>query len=222
MCQLILKEGKPIMKRALLILLALGLAASANATTVVTYGWEDGGTVLAVYPDPALPSIIATNVASWDGAPVHGGNFSLKLEDNAPDGTPQAFLVYLWFLQDGDDVTVGFWRYDTTPDGSPSVRIWGHWNDTVPDDPDGYNGSAGGNDDYGTGEGWDYTENSWTVADGHTGLVVEARTYSEAGDIVWLDDLNVEVPDHVFVQIPGCSPVATEDQTWSQVKTLYR
>ena len=43
----------------------------------------------------------------------------------------------------GDVVSAGFWRYDDTPDGAPSVRIWGHWNDSLPADPDGYDGSAG-------------------------------------------------------------------------------
>jgi len=209
------------MKKLLLIVFSLCLATGAAATTV-DYGWEDAGTVLGIYPDPTLPSIIATNVASWDGDPVHGGNFSLKLEDNAPSGTPQAYLVYLWFLQDGDMVTVGFWRHDTTPGASPSVRIWAHWNDELPANPDGYNGSAGGNEDYGPSEGWDYTEYTWTVAESHTGLVIEARTYSNPGDIVWLDDLHIEAPEHVYIQIPGCSPVADEKGTWGGVKALYR
>ena len=208
------------MKKALMILLVVGLAAGANATTMIDYGWEDGGTVLGTYPD--IDSIIASNVPEWEGYPVYSGNFSLELVDNAESGTPQAYLAYLWFLQDGDQVTVSFYRYDMTPDGAPSVRIWAHWNDELPDNPDGYNGSAGGNDDYGPGTGWDMTGWTWTVEEGHTGMVIEARTYSEAGDTVYLDDMHIEVPDHVYVQIPGCSPVATEAQTWSDVKNLYR
>jgi len=207
------------MKKLLFVALSLCFASTATAT-VVDYGWEDGGTVLSIYPD--LGSIIATNVPAWEGNPVHGGNFSLKLEDNAESGTPQAYLVYLWFLEDGDEITVGFWRYDDTPDAAPSVRIWAHWNDELPDNPDGYNGSASGNGDYGLGEGWDYTDYTWTVVDGHTGLVIEARTYSNPGDTVWLDDLHIEAPDHVYIQIPGCSPTPTENGTWGGVKTMYR
>ena len=84
--------------------------------------------------------------------------------------------------------------YDDTPDAAPSCRLWGHWNDELPGNIDGYSGSASGESDYGPGEGWDYTSFIYTVADGHTGLVIEARTYSSPGDIVWLDDLHVEIP----------------------------
>ncbi len=206
----------------LILVLAFGLTAAANATTYIDYGWEDNGTLVGMYPDPLLPSVIATNVPSWTGNPVHGGNFSLKLEDNAESGTPQAFLCYLWNLQDGDEITVGFWRFDDTPDAAPSCRLWGHWNDELPENIDGYSGSASGESDYGPGEGWDYTSFIYEVVDGHTGLIIEARTYSAAGDVVWLDDLHVEFPDHVMIQIPGCSPVATESETFGGVKALFR
>ena len=207
------------MKKLLTLLLVICIGGAALAEEV-NYGWEDGGTILNAYPNP--DSVIATNINAWTpGENVYDGNFALKLEDNAESGTPQAFLVYLWGLQDNDEITVGFWRYDDTPDGSPSVRIWGHWNDELPENPDGYSGSAGGNEDYGMGEGWDYTEWTWTVA-GNTGLVIEARTYSSAGDTVWLDNLYVSAPDHVLIQIPGCSPVGTEMSTLSDVKTLFR
>ena len=206
----------------LLIALALcGLVSAAAATTVIDYGWEDGGDVLGIYPDPDLPSIIATNVAGWDGEPVHAGNFSLKLEDNAPSSTPQAFVALLWNLRDGDEITVGFWRYDVTPAAAPSCRLWGHWNDLLPGDVYGYSGSASGELEYGPGEGWDYTSYTYVVS-GNTGLVIEARTYSSAGDIVWIDDLHIEMPDHVYAQIPGCSPVGVEGESWGGVKALFR
>lgn len=209
------------MTKWLTILLALTLACAATAEEV-NYGWEDGGTVLGIYPDPDLPSIFATNVADWMGGQVHSGNFALKLEDNAESGTPQAYVAYIWGLMDGDQVTVGFWRYDDTPDGAPSCRIWGHWNDELPDNPDGYSGSAGGNDDYGPGTGWDYTEWTWDVVDGHTGLVIEVRTYSSPGDIVYIDDMSIMTSSEMhFIQIPGCSPVGTEARTLSNVRTLF-
>ena len=48
-------------------------------------------------------------------------------------------------LKNGDTVSAGFARYDETPGASPSCRIWGHWNDELPGNPEGYSGSAGGN-----------------------------------------------------------------------------
>jgi len=162
-------------------------AGVVSAQQTETCGWEDAGTtIIGNYGD-----IIATNVGAPD--PVHTGSRSLKLEDNAASGTPQAFVAWITGLSDGDVVDATFWRYDTTPGTSPSCRIWAHWNDD-PADINGYAGSADGESDYGPGTGWDQTGYSWTVADGHTGLVIEVRTYSSAGDIVWIDDLEVTIP----------------------------
>ena len=204
-------------KLALVMAMAVIFTASAQAVTIIDYGWEDAGDILGMYP---AESLVATNVASWDSDPVHSGNFSLKLE-RVGTSTPQGFLAFLWNLQDGDEITVGFWRYDVTPADAPSGRLWGHWNDELPGNPAGYSGSAGGNSEYGPGEGWDYTSWVYTVA-GNTGLVIEARVYSSPGDIIYVDDLHIEVPDHVFVQIPGCSPVGVEEDTWGGVKALFR
>ncbi|KPK50927.1 MAG: hypothetical protein AMS22_11590 [Thiotrichales bacterium SG8_50] len=212
------------MRKLLTLLLTLGLVISftqmapSNPIPVPMYDWEDGGTVLALYGS-GDPPIIATNVGAPD--PVFAGLSSLRLEDNSPSGTPQAYIAFLWNLQDGDFISAGFWRYDMTPDAAPSCRIWAHWNDELPGNPDGYNGSAGGNSDYGLGEGWDYTWWDWEVVDGHTGLVIEARTYSELGDTVWIDDLDILAPDHVYIQFPGNGPIATETKTWGNIKTLY-
>lgn len=200
-----------------LLILVLAMATAAGAQMVVDYGWEDAGTVLGMYPADSLE---ATNVAGYDGNPVHAGNFSLKLE-RLGTSTPQGFVAFLWNLRDGDVVKAGFWRYDVTPDAAPSGRIWGHWNDELPGNPDGYSGSASGNGDYGLGEGWDYTEYDFVVA-GNTGLVIEARVYSNPGDIMYIDDLHLEFPDHVYAMIPGCSPVSVEEETWGGVKALFR
>jgi len=153
------------MSRLLLTTLALVVLCSAASAQTVTYGWEDGQTVLSLYGD-GTPPIIVTNVGAPD--PVHGGSRSLLLEDNSPSGTPQAYVAFIVGLQDGDEVTASFWRYDTTPSGSPSCRIWGHWNNTFCD-IDGYDGSASGNDDYGPGTGWDETSWTYTVGAGQAG-----------------------------------------------------
>jgi len=185
--------------RSLVSLLAVvSLCCFVTSANADTYGWEDGvGTVLGLY-GTGDPPIIATNVGAPD--PIHTGERSLKLEDNSPSGTPQAYVAWITGLTDGDMVTGSFWRYDTTPGVSPSVRIWAHWNDD-PFDVNGYNGSAGGNDDYGPSEGWDQTSWDWTVADGHTGLIIEARTYSSPGDTVWIDDLEVIAPEGATITL---------------------
>lgn len=197
---------------------ALATPADANPLPVPQYGWEDGGTVLGLYGS-GDPPIIATNVGAPD--PVFMEMHSLRLVDNEPSGTPQAYVAFIWNLVDGDVVTAGFWRYDVTPGAAPSCRIWAHWNDELPDNPDGYSGTAGGNNDYGPGTGWDYVSWDWTVTGGHTGLVIEVRTYTNPGDTVWIDDVEVLAPEHAWIKFPGPGPVANESSTWGGVKALF-
>ena len=68
-----------------------------------------------------------------------------------------------------------------------------------------YAGSAGGNSDYGPGTGWDQTGCTWTfddgLADDRDGLLIVARTYSNPGDTVWVDELYVCAPEHALIQI---------------------
>lgn len=212
-----------INKRMALLLLAfvaaLAVSAVANPIPVITCGWEDpSATVLGLYPADGS-GMMVTNVTAPD--PVFDGDRALRVEDTLPSGTPQAYIAFVYGLEDGDQVTAGFWRYDDTPDGSPSCRIWGHWNDELPDNPDGYSGSASGNGDYGTGTGWEYTEYTWTVADGHTGLVIELRTYSNPGDTVWIDNLEIIPPEDCVVQTPCELVVGVESKTLSDVKALF-
>ena len=177
----------------------LALLSTVANGGIVNYGWEDGGTTIGMFGSGS-PPIVATNVAAPD--PVYSGLRSLRLEDNSPSGTPQAYIAWVKGLQDGDSITATVWRYDDTPDSTaPSFRIWGHWNDD-PDDLNGFNGSALGNEDYGPGTGWDQTAHTWVVADGHTGLVIEIRTYSNPGDTVWVDDLAITAPDHATIMVP--------------------
>jgi len=199
----------------LLVVVSICMLASTGYAYEVSYGWEDCGTILGMYPDGY---IIPTNVET----PVHSGSRALQLEDNHPSGTPQAYIAYIYGLTDGDEVYVSFWRYDVTPGTAPSCRIWAHWNDSDPPDIGGYNGSAGGNSDYGPGTGWDMTDWTWTVADGHTGIVIECRTYSNPGDIVWIDDMYISAPDHATILVPEAGPSATEETSWGRIKSLYR
>ena len=169
--------------------------SSALAAATFTCGWENGeSTILGNYND-----VSATNVADPD--PVHEGTRSLKLVDGTASETAQAYIAWITGLQDGDTVTASYWAYDTTPSGSPSTRIWAHFNDD-PEDVAGYNGSASGNSAYPAGDGWSELTYDWIIADGHTGLIIEARTYSVLGDTVWIDDLSVTIPSHASVVLP--------------------
>lgn len=174
-----------------------------------------GAVVRGLHGDPP---IIVTNVGAPD--PVHWGERSLRLEDNSPSGTPQAYVAWVTGLLDGDVVSTCVWRYDTTPGGSPSCRISAHWNDD-PWNIYGYAGYAGGNLDYGPGEGWDKTCHSWTMADGHTGLVIAVRTYRDPGNTVWIDDFTIVAPPHAAVIAPD-PPLPVNDLSWAAIKTLFR
>jgi hypothetical protein len=126
--------------------------------------------------------------------------------------TPQAFLAFVEGLTDGDVVNANFWGYDDTPNGAPSLRIWGHY--ALSGDVDSYSGSAGGNNDY-TGtetlpneNNWYQVGYSWTFdSDGGTrdALVIEARLYSDETNMLgtyFIDDLTVEVPETAGIVLP--------------------
>jgi len=202
-------------KRLVLCTLVILVTVPAMATTVL-YGWENGATVLGVYPDGQM---IATNVMAPD--PVYAGMHALKLEDACPSGTPYGMVAWICGLTDGDVVTASFYCYDDTPDVSPSGRIWGHY---VNGDVNAYAGSAGGNSAYSSGIGWEQLSYSWTFdSDGGTrdGLVIEARTYSDPGAIVFIDDLMVDAPNACQIMLP-CETSAVEESTWGGIKALYR
>lgn len=192
------------------LLLVLPLAAFAFQTE--TYGWEETATVLGIYGNG-----IAT---IEDTSPVYNGTQSLKFEESPLGGTPQAFVGWIQDLNDGDTVAASFWVYDDTPGTNPAGRIWGHWNDD-PSDPTVYDGSAGGNGDYSAGTGWSFLEWEWTVADGHTGLIIEGRIYAVAEyDVVWFDDLSITAPDAATILFPDYV-VSLERQSWGGIKTSF-
>ncbi|MGD9548657.1 MAG: hypothetical protein AB7V45_14110 [Candidatus Krumholzibacteriia bacterium] len=205
----------------IIAMLTPGASSLANPIPLPWCGWENGETVLFL-SGTGDPPILVSNVPNPAPDPVSAGTFSLRLEDNSPSGTPYAAIATIYDLNDGDQVTVGFWRYDTTPGSSPSCRIWAHWNDSLPDDPLANDGSASGNLDYGPGLGWDYTSYTWTVVEGHTGLVIEARTYSDPGDVVWIDNLDILPPDDCTIVSPCWLIVDTEQTSLGAVKALYR
>lgn len=197
------------MKKMLTI--ALMLVAASVIGTEYNYGFEDGGLPLGYYSD--MTCTIATS-------PVYSGNFSLMCVDGGLSGTPEAYLVWVQDLVEGDTVTAGFWGYDTTEGSSPSLRIWAHYADDY-SDITVYGGSADSNNsDYTDGLGWSYVEHTWTIGAGHQGLCIAVRTYSILDDTGWVDDIYVNAPDGATVILPE-GDVATQDGTWGQIKALY-
>ncbi|MBD3335402.1 MAG: hypothetical protein GF355_07780 [Candidatus Eisenbacteria bacterium] len=126
-------------------------------------------------------------------------------------------------LLPGDTVTASFYRYTEMGGREPSCQIWAHWNDD-PDDLYGFDGDAGGNEEFGTGGEWDLTEWSWFVpyGTGHTGLVIEVRLFSEPGDTIWIDYMTIEAPAHSVVALPGDDPTPATETTWGEIKALFQ
>jgi len=214
------------MKNVIVISVLILLVAGSAGAWTAHYGWEDNtATVLGLYGDGDPPIICTLGVSPGD--PVSEGTYSLKLERNSA-GTPQAFVAHVWGLQDGDEVLVYIDRYDDTPAAAPSARLWGHWNDELPDNVEGYSGSAGGNSDYGGGMGWDTATHTWTVVDGHVGLAIEIRVYSNPGDVILVDNMLVNAPDHAWIQtpekiyVPDGSVIPVDAATWGGIKALFR
>lgn len=198
------------MKSVILIALVLAASQVCLADQTENYGWEGTDTILGSWND--IDAEISTD-------PVHGGSQSLHLTDQTTSGTPQAFVALVADLQMGDSVYAEFWRYDTTPGSSPSARIWGHWIED-PYDIDSYLVSAGGNEDYGPGTGWDLASWGWTAdADSLHHLVIECRTYSNPGDEVWIDDMSVTAPDGAIIVFPG--ELSLECTTWGDIKATF-
>jgi hypothetical protein len=181
-------------------LLVIGMCMSAQAQTV-NYSWEDGGTFLGT--GTANNTVTAINVAS----PVYSGSKSLMLTDSTATAA-YAYLAWVQGLNAGDSVTASFWVYDTTSSGSPSGRIWGHYDDSATD-PLFSNGSAGGNNTYSGAAPWTQLSYTWTVAAGHTGLVIESRIYSSGATLptsIWIDDLSITAPGTATVVLPTPEP----------------
>jgi hypothetical protein len=193
----------------------LMIAAGAASAEMSSCGWEEvGATVLATYPNDAAI------ISALDSEQTHAGASALKMERTVESPTPSVYVATVDGLNPGDVVTASFWCYDMTPEAAPSGRIWGHWNDTLSEDIMAYNGSAGGNSEYSAGDGWSLLEWSWTVPADHVGLVIEARLYSNPGDIIWIDDLEVDAPVGAVVAL-ACAQNAVQEMSWSALKASH-
>lgn len=205
------------MKRQLIVIafMVCGIAAApVSAQQNATFDWEDGvSTVLGMYGN--------ANVANSDEQ-ANSGTRSLKFWEDPIGSTPQAYVWWVTGLTDGDVITASFFVYDVTPPGTthPSGRIWGHYTDD-PNDVTSYAGSAGGNDTYSSGIGWEQLSQSWTFdSSGGTrdGIVVEARIYSTdlTTNTIYVDDAAITVSsDTAVIYAADGSVVPVELQSFS-------
>ncbi len=225
------------MKKLFVIALVL-IAVPAFAQQTLNYSWEDGGTILGFYGSnlccdtnvsgPQTGSQGST-LPDYTCPGAVDGTYYLHVAEDPHTGTPQAFLCWVVGLQEGDIVDAMFYGFDTSLGASPSQRIWGSYTETG-GDINSYSGSAGGNDAYTAGEGWDLVTHSWTFwADGglHDGLVIQSRLYSTPSTNdpdhtdFWIDDITVTAPAHATIIFPEpVSPV--EESSWTNIKALYR
>lgn len=189
-------------------------ASIASQAATFSYGWEDGtGTVLGEFGS----GMQYTNINA--GAAAHSGTNVLLVEDiNNTSGTPQGYLAWVTGLNDGDTIDASFWAFETAPNSAPSVRIWGHYTTS---DVDSYGGSAGGNNTFSSGNGWDQLSHQWTFdSDGgdRNGLIVEVRFYDSSSvptGSALVDDLEIMVSSNTAnVTFPGTSPVPVPAAVW--------
>ncbi len=50
--------------------------------------------------------------------------------------------------------------------------------------------------------------------------MIEARVYSNPGDIVWIDDLTVTAPDGCTIVVPAGAQVLAPS-TWASIKATF-
>ncbi len=181
------------MKKLLTFLIAFVFCGvSAYGAMSWDYGWEDGtGTALSQYG--------ANLYLSNSTEQAYEGTHSLKMIEDPLSGTPQAFVWWVTGLSEGDGIVASFYMYDTTPGGSPSGRIWGHYT-SDPTNINSYSGSASGNLEYSDGSGWTNLQWSWTFdSDGgaNDGFVCEARIYAgSGGNVVYVDTASITVSNN--------------------------
>ena len=124
-------------------------------------------------------------------------------------GTPQGYVAWVTGLSEGDTVTATMWMKGASNgvDNDGKGRLWGHYSSN--DDITTYVGSASGSGDY-AGEGgiWTQASHTWTIAEGQTALVIEARMYSYGSNTIVLgDDLTVSTSnDGASITLAGVVP----------------
>jgi hypothetical protein len=218
-------------KLTTMLVAACLLAVPAMAAQTYTYDWADGDADYLGCFDQTMNTYVLT-MANHPGSAGYGLILEKALSG---DGNARGFLASVWDLQDGDEVTVSVWRYDNSSGVLPYFRLWSHYNDMLAEAGDARgqdmqvnDGDCYGNNDFGSQTGWEQFSWTWTVADGHTGMIIDAVVYGGAAAAIYVDDLEITVPDHASVRLPnaiypaGGSPTATESDSWTAVKAIFQ
>jgi len=182
---------------------------------VVTYGWENGGVHLGKSGN--LKS--AANVGVENGVTPRDGSAMLSLTGDSVSGNaPEAYLVWVAGLTEGDQVTASFWVHGQSDNGvNSSGRVWGGYTSASQISSQS-KGSASGNSAYGGGNAeWEQISHTWTVAADKEALNIKARVYagSATTETIYIDDLQVTVSNpNATVTLPpaNAAPVANAGQ----------
>lgn len=112
---------------------------------VVSYGWEDDG----VHHGKSGNLKSAVNVGAENGVTPRTGAAMLRLRGDSVGGNaPEAYLVWITGLAEGDQVTASFWVSGLVDNNQNSTgRIWGGYTSASRISA-GSEGSAGGNETY--------------------------------------------------------------------------
>jgi hypothetical protein len=219
--------------RKFMIMLAAAclLTVPVMAAQTYTYDWADGDADYLGCFDNDTGCLVSTLCNRTGSA---GSGLALEKQTYLyADGVAKGFLATVWNLVEGDEVTVSVWRYDSNAN-MPYFRLWAHYNDHLEEAADARgqdmlanDGDMQGNNDFGNQNGWEQFSHTWTVEAGHTGMVIDAAVFGDYLATVYIDDLEVTVPDHASVRLPnaiyaaGGEVTPVQMETWTSVKNLF-
>lgn len=180
------------------------MATSAMAEISASTGWEDTSA------DALLGTFGNVGDYGYDSADAYAGANSLFMTEDPLSGTPQGYVGWVRGLSAGDTVTVTMWFKGEDSGSGDTIakgRLWAHYTDEV--DSTSYIASASGPSGYAGDEGvWEQSSHTWTIADGQTALMVEARIYSYGeNNMILGDNLTIVVSnDSANITLAGVVP----------------
>ncbi len=221
------------MRKIMLTIFAISLLAMpALAVQLYTFDWNSGtgADYLGCFDNDCTVEL----GVGYNHAGSAGDGLKITKNTNMTDGVAQAFLAAIWNLEAGDEVTVSIWRYDMGS-SMPYFRLWAHYNDALVNDAaagrgqdmETNDGNMQGDNSFGLQTGWEQSSHTWTVAEGHTGIVIDGTVYGDYGANIYVDDIVIAAPDHADVRLPheiysGGVVTPVEIHTWTAVKAIFQ